>query len=182
MSFTQSLRHVIEVLTRLKIPYVVVGSVAAANWGIARMTRDVDLVIVIEPETMDLLIQALKGDEYYIPEGLARSAAKGGSFSLLHPKAGGKVDIFVSSPDDTFTKSRLSRRELGTIFDTQAWVASAEDVVLAKLRWRLESRSEVQWRDCIEIAKIQELDTDYMNEWAETLEVKDDLKDLLDSL
>lgn len=65
------------------------------------------------------------------------------------------------------------------MFDVPCWVATAEDVVLAKLRWRLESRSEVQWRDCVEIAATNDLDTTYLRRWARDLGVTGDLEDLL---
>ena len=52
--------------------------------------------------------------------------------------------------------------------------------MLAKLRWRLESRSELQWRDCVEIAAINDLDVSYMHRWAAELGVQDDLAELLD--
>ncbi len=53
-------------------------------------------------------------------------------------------------------------------------------VLLAKLRWRLESRSEIQWRDCVEIAAINDLDLSYMRRWGPELGVEEDLADLLD--
>jgi hypothetical protein len=98
---------------------------------------------------------------------------------VLHPATGGKVDIFVAAPGDAFTQSRLSRRMVTEVLGIPAWVATPEDVILAKLRWRLESRSEVQWRDCIEIASVQCLDADYLWSWANELGVEDDLNELL---
>ncbi len=59
------------------------------------------------------------------------------------------------------------------------WIATAEDVILAKLRWRLESRSEVHWRDCVEIVATQPVDRSYLRGWAERLGVADDLAELL---
>lgn len=52
-------------------------------------------------------------------------------------------------------------------------------IVLAKLRWRRTSRSEVQWRDCIEIAATNDLDTTYLRRWADVLGITDDVEDLL---
>ncbi len=64
------------------------------------------------------------------------------------------------------------------ILGVLTWVATPEDVVLSKLRWRLESRSETQWRDCIEIAASQNLDIDYLRHWASYLGVSADVEDL----
>lgn len=144
------------------------------------MTRDVDLVAVITPQEVDALLAALDGDDIYVNAGDARGATiSGGSFNVIHTASGGKVDIFVSPADDEFTQSRLSRRTRADVFGVSTWVATAEDVVLAKLRWRLQSRSEVQWRDCVDIAEVQRLDQAYMRHWAPILGVEDDLAELL---
>jgi len=65
------------------------------------------------------------------------------------------------------------------VLGVTAWIATPEDVVLAKLRWRLDSRSEVQWRDCVGIAATQDLDKEYLWSWADQLGVAADLAELL---
>jgi hypothetical protein len=93
--------------------------------------------------------------------------------------SGGKVDIFVVVPEDGFERSRLDRRVPANVLGVDSWISTAEDVVLAKLRWRLESRSEMQWRDCVEIVAVHELDRAYLSVWAPRLGVVDDLAELL---
>ncbi|MEM8809441.1 MAG: hypothetical protein AAGF01_25750 [Cyanobacteria bacterium P01_G01_bin.38] len=58
------------------------------------------------------------------------------------------------------------------------YLASPEDVVLNKLRWRQRSSSEKQWRDVLGILKVQGtgLDFDYLNRWANHLELTNDLR------
>ncbi len=144
------------------------------------MTRDVDLVTVIDPVKANSVLEALNKPDLYVNVGDAnRAATSGGSFNVIHAATGGKVDVFVSRLDDEFTQSRLDRRVTADVFGVLAWVATAEDVVLAKLRRRLNSRSEVQWRDCVEIAQVQPLDRQYLARWAPILAVEDDLRELL---
>ncbi len=174
------LRTVVTALEDADVDYVVVGSTAAAAWGVARATRDVDLVVVLDTDQLDTLLTALHQADLYVPVDRAREAAQaGGTFNVLDPDTGGKVDLFVAAHDDAFTASRLARRIRTEVFDVPCWVASAEDVVLAKLRWRLESRSEVQWRDCVEIAATTDLDVTYLRSWARELGVSEDLDELL---
>jgi hypothetical protein len=45
----------------------------------------------------------------------------------------------------------------------------------------MTSRSEVQWRDCIETASTNDLDITYLRHWAHELGVTDDLRALLDT-
>jgi hypothetical protein len=167
-------------LDRADVRYVVVGSMAAARWGVARTTRDIDLVLVLDPLVVDDVLALLDRDDVYVPVADAREAlAHGGSFNVLHTTTGGKIDLFVVAPNDEFERSRLERRVRADVLGLSSWVATAEDVVLAKLKWRLDSRSEVQWRDCVEIAAVQELDEAYLWRWAPVLGVVDDLADLL---
>jgi hypothetical protein len=162
------------------VPYVVVGSMAAARWGVARTTRGIDLVLVLDSATTGDVLGLLNRDDIYIPTEAARDALTyGGSFNVLHTASGGKIDVFVVAPDDAFERSRLERRFPADVLGIASWVAAAEDVVLAKLKWRLESRSEVQWRDCVEIAAVHDLDHAYLWRWAPALDVVDDLAELL---
>jgi hypothetical protein len=167
-------------LDRADVRYVVVGSMAAARWGVARTTRDIALVLVLDPLVVDDVLALMDRDDIYVPIVDAREAlAHGGSFNVLHTTTGGKIDLFVVAPNDEFERSRLERRVRADVLGLSSWVATAEDVVLAKLKWRLDSRSEVQWRDCVEIAAVQELDEAYLWRWAPVLGVVDDLADLL---
>lgn len=171
---------VAEALDRLNVRYVVVGSAAAAGWGIARMTRDIDLVAVLDVASVASLLVELDRTDLYVPTSAASAAAvAGGSFNVLHPATGGKVGVFVIPPGDEFEHARLQRRVRAEVFGIQSWISTPEDVVLSKLRWRLDSRSDVQWRDCVEIAAIQPLDRGYLQRWAPVLGVVDDLVDLL---
>lgn len=157
-----------------------VGSTAAAAWGVVRTTRDVDLVAVIDRSSAQAVIEQLITSDLYVPTTEAATAIeRGGSFNVLHPATGGKVDIFAASVDDAFTRSRLDRRVRAEVLGVPTFVATPEDVILAKLRWRLESRSEVQWRDCVEIAATQPLDHGYLWRWADELGVSEDLEELL---
>ena len=171
---------VTEALDQAGVRYVVVGSMAAARWGVARTTRDIDLVLVVNSQLTDAVLDALDRDDIYLPADAARTAlTHGGSFNVLHASSGSKVDLFVVAPDDEFERVRLDRRVPADVVGVASWVATAEDVILAKLRWRLESRSEVQWRDCVEIAAVNDLDRDHLWRWAGPLGVADDLADLL---
>lgn len=83
---------------------------------------------------------------------------------------------------DPFDRSRLQRRVRIQDVGFAMWVSTAEDVVLAKLRWRLASRSEVQWRDCVEIAASNALDWAYLRQRARLLGVEEDLAELAPSV
>ena len=181
IDLTFAFRRVVQALEQIAVRYVVVGSTAASAWGVARSTRDIDVVAVITSEKVDAFLRALGNNEIYVPVDDARAAAiNGGSFNVLHTTTGGKVDVFVCLPSDAFESSRLDRRVNLAVLGVDTWVATPEDVVLSKLMWRAQTRSEVQWRDCIEVAASQKLDTVYLRSWAEQLGITPDVERLLD--
>lgn len=63
-----------------------------------------------------------------------------------------------------------------------AYVATAEDIVLAKLRWRLTTSSERQWSDCADLVARNSLDRAYLRNWASRLGLLPDLERLLDQV
>lgn len=171
---------VAEALDRIEARYVVVGSVAAAAWGSLRSTRDIDIAAAIDAERIDQLLDDLVSRDLYVPIDHARRAIEtSGSFNVIRPTTGAKIDLFPIAADDEFEAVRLERRVRSRVLGFDTWIATAEDVVLAKLRWRLESRSDTQWRDCIDIATASRLDEDHLRAWAPRLEVGDDLDALL---
>ena len=182
IDLTFAFRRVVEALEKISARYVVVGSTAASAWGVARSTRDIDVVAVITRETVDTFLRALGNNEIYVPVDEAKAATiKGGSFNVLHTTTGGKVDVFVCQTSDAFESSRLNRRVKIQVLGIDTWVSTPEDVVLSKLLWRVQTRSEVQWRDCVEVAATQKLDVKYLRIWATELGLSADLEELLEA-
>ena len=182
IDLTFAFRRVVEALEKISARYVVVGSTAASAWGVARSTRDIDVVAVITRETVDTFLRALGNNEIYVPADEAKAATiKGGSFNVLHTTTGGKVDVFVCQTSDAFESSRLDRRVKLQVLGIDTWVSTPEDVVLSKLLWRVQTRSEVQWRDCVEVAATQKLDVKYLRIWATELGLSADLEELLEA-
>ena len=65
-----------------------------------------------------------------------------------------------------------------TLSDFQTSIVSREDLILSKLCWAKESRSEMQLRDVRNLL-ADDCDADYLNNRARTLAVDELLKDLL---
>ena len=129
------------------------------------------------------VVRMLAADDFYIPATTSLKALRStGSFNLLDPRTGAKIDLFVAAGDDEFERMRLSRRVETTILGVRTWVATPEDLILAKLRWRTASGSERQWRDCFELAAINDLDLVHLRTWAPALDVSEDLERLLGSI
>lgn len=180
--FLSAFELVTSALGRAEVEYVVVGSVAATFWGLLRTTIDIDIILMVPQSGGDELITDLRKSGLYVPIETAREALQStGSFNVLDTQTSGKVDIFVCDPDDAFETMRLERRVEAQILGTSTWIATAEDIILSKLRWRSTSSSDVQWRDCLEIAAVNDLDVDHLRTWAPVIGVSEDLERLLAS-
>ncbi len=171
-------------LERLRVPYVVVGSLASSLYGAPRSTDDVDFLVALLPDAVPPLVTALT-PAYYVSAEAAReaaTAAHGGAFNAIHLESAVKVDLFVAGDDD-FDAERLARRQpvhlTGAMEGGPAdvFVDTAEHTVLRKLEWyrRGGEVSERQWGDVIGVVRAQgeRLDRDYMRAWAERLAVAD---------
>jgi hypothetical protein len=162
------------IVTRLDdagLPYMVTGSIAAGLYGQPRMTRDIDIVAVLHPPHAPRLAELLGRDFVCDPETMRDAIAARGMFSVLHREALQKVDIIVRDDRD-YEIEKFERRRRAVVDGEPMWMISPEDLVLSKLAWAKESRSELQFRDVRAIIGLQpDLDWQYIDRWALRLTV-----------
>jgi hypothetical protein len=182
------LSQVAAILEQLGIRYVLVGSFASSIHGMYRSTADIDIVADIKTEHVRPLSEALR-DDFYVDEQAMRDAvSKRRSFNAIHFNSVFKVDFFVPKSDD-FSLIQLDRRELRSISpdgNDNVYVATAEDTILAKLRWYRDGHetSNNQWNDVVGVlgTSRHRLDLDYLRSWAEKLGFADLLQKALDDV
>ncbi len=170
---------VADALESLGAPYFIGGSLATAVHGVARATMDVDIVADLRTEHAAPLVAAL-GDAFYADLAMIRGAIlRQGSFNIIHLSTMFKVDVFVRSRQP-FDQTQFERRQVTVLSqdpERTAYVASAEDNILAKLVWYRKGGevSDRQWQDIVNVFRIQgdQLDIGYLREWAAQLAVMD---------
>ena len=172
MDQSELLQHVIKVLERLRIDYMVVGSLSSTFYGEPRMTQDIDIVISLSPEQVDALCSAFPPDEFYVSaEAVVEALERSTQFNLIHPASGGKVD-FLLARSDAWGRAQMSRRRLVRIApDLDAVVASPEDAIIGKMIYYREGGSEKHLRDITGIMSVsgEQVDVEYVREWAARL-------------
>ncbi|HVN32556.1 MAG TPA: hypothetical protein VMT45_11280 [Thermoanaerobaculaceae bacterium] len=174
-----ALAPLLDALRRLGVRHFVGGSIASSAHGVARASIDADVVAELRPEDVDGLLSSL-GGLYYVPEARLRDAAlRRTSFNVIHLETMLKVDVFVSR-DRPFDRRAMERaRPAGSEAAGGAplVLASAEDIVLAKLEWfrRGGEASERQWGDVLGVLRAggSSLDRRYLEEGARELGVVD---------
>lgn len=179
----------------LGIPYFVGGSIASILYGEYRATADIDVIADIQPQHVQPLVAALSSHFYIEAEDIRdalRSVAHARtmpqqrpSFNITDRSTFFRVDIFLPT-GRPFERSEFSRRiheVVGLDSGQRAYVATAEDMILAKLEWyEIGNRSSVkQWPDLLSIVKFQGevLDLAYLRQWAQQLGVSALLEQLL---
>jgi hypothetical protein len=171
--------QVISALEKIGIDYVIGGSLASALHGVARATMDSDIVADFREEHIAPFVEALKST-FYVDDEMIRDAIRTHrSFNIIHLQTFFKVDIFVAKERE-FDRLQIARRTsyaLSSDGSQNAYVASAEDTILAKLEWyRMGGEvSDRQWKDILGIIKVQEakLDMEYLQRGANLLKVTD---------
>jgi hypothetical protein len=171
MDQLEVLKIVVRKLSGLGIEYMLSGYVAMNFYGQPRMTRDIDIVIVIEKPEIDHFIQMFQ-DEFYIEsETVFKEVLKKGMFNAIHNEYIVKVD-FILRKDSQYDMIAFGRRRFVQVDDLEICLISPEDLVLNKLLWAREGNSEIQRRDVSNILGMTEdLDFDYLKKWSHQLGV-----------
>ncbi len=108
---------------------------------------------------------------------VARATAQRSMFNLIHNYTILKLDCIVLKNDE-YRQEEFARRKRVTIDDFQTWIVSREDLILSKLYWARNSKSELQIRDVRNLLS-PDCDLSYLQSRAELLGVKTLLLEIL---
>ena len=167
MSTSEVLRNITARLDRAGIAYMLTGSFASAYYGPLRSTQDIDLVIAATPTQLRVFVEALPADEYYADLDAALEALRRESmFNIIEQKSGWKIDLIIRK-SRSFSQEEFGRRQRLHVQGVSLFVASAEDVVIAKLEWAKLAESLRQIEDAAGILRIRRgsLDLAYLEKW-----------------
>ena len=167
--------HVLDILEKLGIPYMIGGSVAAIAYGEPRLTLDMDVVVKMDRDKAKEFSESL-GQEYYVNlDSILEAIRSKGHFNIINSEQGIKVDFYILK-DEAFDQEEFSRRRKES-FDNirEATFASPEDVILKKMEWCKMGESEKHLEDIKGILKISgsKIDLSYIDEWASKIGISD---------
>lgn len=177
MSQVELLRAAVAILNDADVPYMIVGSYASAFHGEPRMTQDIDVVIDPDAQSIELLVDLVDRDRFYLGDAVEAFRSRS-MFNLIEPSSGWKVD-FVVRKDRPFSRQEFDRRFPAQIAGVDVYLATAEDTMLAKLEWGASSGSERQTDDVVAIASANDLDVEYLKRWAPELGILAELESVL---
>ena len=150
------------------------GSFASSYHGSPRATQDIDIVIAPTADQIRSLVMLFPATEYYVDEDAALDALRRqGQFNIIDFTTGWKVDLIIQK-SRPFSRQEFERRGFVAFQGMRLAIASAEDVLIAKLEWSKLGESQRQVEDAAGILKIREgdLDLDYIRDWVRDLELE----------
>ena len=176
----QIVLRVIDALERLDIPYMLVGSYASNSYGVARSTQDADFVISLGSQTIVPLADALKPDIILDPQLAFESVTMTSRFLARHKSSPFKVELFLTT-DDPHDRIRFERRQRRQFLDREAWLPTAEDVIVQKLRWFVRVRRTKDLDDARNVVSVRigTLDLAHIRHWCDQHGSRQVFEDLL---
>jgi hypothetical protein len=173
MIVPEALQRIAAELNRAGIAYMLTGSFASVFYGSPRSTQDIDLVIAANRAQLQTFVESLSRSKYYVEADAALEALKRESlFNIIDLKTSWKIDIIIRK-SRAFSQEEFGRRRLSNLEGMSLYVASAEDIILAKLEWAKLGKSNRQIEDAAGILKmrIDSLDRSYVDKWVRELGV-----------
>lgn len=174
VTLAQVFHTVRRALDQAGVTYAIGGSWASSIHGEPRHTNDIDFVTNLDPRRLLAFLPALGPGFYFDTEAALAALTAGRPFNVIHQTLGYKFDFFPVV--DGHGDAELARRQavaLPTLDTELVPVISAEDTILAKLRWYRDGGevSERQWRDIAGMfaASGEHLDRAYLERWSRTL-------------
>ena len=179
------LLHLVGLMEEYKIPYLLTGSFAVSYYGFPRATHDIDFVVEIhlaEKSNILKLLQRLGPGFDYDEKLVVKAIESFRQFAVFHFDTGIKVDFWIRKPGE-FERNKFKRSRIIKIGNKHIAAVSAEDLILTKLVWCKQIRSERHLRDCVGIIKTQQkqLDRKYLKLWAKKLRVVEFLAEVKES-
>lgn len=158
-------------IERLKINYMLTGSMAMLKYSVYRYTADVD--VVVRPESRDAakIIEAFEPDYYVLHSSVVRAIDSRRMFNVIHQETAFKVDCVMKKTSE-FHLNVFNRRQRLHFYCREIWIITKENLILSKL-WRAkDNHSEKQLTD-VKNLRRNEVAADYIEDWAQKLNVLD---------
>ena len=177
MSAPNVLRRITAALEQTSVAYMLTGSFASAYYGAPRSTQDIDLIVEATTAQLRSFVQSLPVTQYYADADAALQAHRSESmFNVIDLSTGWKIDLIIRK-SRPFSREEFRRRVQVALQGIPLFIASPEDVVIAKLEWSKLARSQRQIEDVTAILRIrwETLDQSYLDKWSRELKVEEEL-------
>ena len=160
------LLEAVDILGRLRIPYMLTGGLAVIYYGEPRTTHDIDFVVVISAADVARTKAAFEPDFSVDDESIRAALREGSMFNAIHEESGFKVDFWMLRHEE-YGQICFSRRVQVQVLGVTMSLPTAEDVIVGKLDWFRQSEMDKHFSDALGVYRIQanRLDLSYIDQW-----------------
>jgi len=158
-------------LKKLGIEYMLTGSLAMNFYAEPRMTRDLDIVLLLNINKIKPLIESFRDDYYISEEGISDALNHNTSFNMIHNQSIIKVDMILRK-NEAYRISEFQRKQKIDLLSNEIFICAKEDLIISKLLWAADSKSEKQKTDIINLLKTG-YDANYLQQWLKKLNLID---------
>ncbi len=166
------LRHTVDALERLEVPYLIVGSFASIAYGESRFTQDIDVVAGLKAKDVPQFVASFPAPDFYLSESAIRNAIRDSfQFNVIHPSSGNKID-FILPGTGLWPSLQMTRgRKIRLLPDHDVMVAAPEDVIIGKLWYYADGAGDRHLRDIAGILRVtgEGVDREEVERWAQEL-------------
>ena len=162
----ESLVSLEERLHRAGISCAVIGGVAVGVWGEPRLTRDVDVKVLLGRNHASRLLEILAADYIPLQPDPLNTLIRTGIL-FVQDKSGTRLDLLLS--DNEFDVQAINRaKPMKLAYGLKAHICSAEDLIIYKL---ISTRTRDR-EDAASVVRRQEntLDDEYVLQWLREFE------------
>ncbi|MBW2064031.1 MAG: nucleotidyltransferase [Deltaproteobacteria bacterium] len=162
----RSLNLLHHCLTANHIDYAIIGGIAVAVWGEPRLTRDIDVKVLLSRDEAQMLLNAIKTDYEPFWDNPLEMLKKNGIL-FVHDTYGVRIDLHLS--DTMFDRKVIERAiEIEIEAGIRVKLCTAEDLIIYKM---LSTRgSDAQDFEGIIDHLGEALDDKYVMDWLKQFE------------
>jgi len=169
---------VVNKLQDIQIDYMLTGSLSMNYYAEPRMTRDIDFVIEMVKKDINKMIDRFSKDYYISENAVCEALDNNSSFNIIHNAAVIKVDFLIRKNSE-YRKIEFNRKKKFSLEGIDINIVSKEDLIISKLFWAKESKSEQQKNDIFNLLNT-EYDKEYLLKWLRKLELITFFKEFID--
>jgi predicted nucleotidyltransferase len=159
---------VLRALNERHVPYMIVGSLSSSLYGEARSTEDADFVVQLGDTPLSALMENI-GPGFTIDRQMGFETVTGTTrYHIQHTESEFLIELFELT-NDPHNQQRFARRRQTSFAGVAAFVPTAEEVIIQKLRWYQRGRRPEDIADAENVLEGQmpTLDLGYTRLWCD---------------
>ena len=127
----KTLKAAANCLSRAGIPYMVIGGQAVLQYGLPRLTQDIDITLALTPEEVGTVLKAIESSFRTLPQDVEQFIRETWVLPVEHKETGVRVDLIFSLTG--FEREAIEKAREITVEDMPIRYISPGDLIVQKV-------------------------------------------------